>query len=102
VRPFKIRDVAHTFDELVEKQQVANAAHAKVQELREKYGPPAGEAQTDQQTETYEIALRAWRDLEREVYAAITEFAKEQGLTRHEVEGSVRAEASGGGAPQES
>jgi hypothetical protein len=87
--------VATTFGELVEKQQVADEAYAKVQDLRHQYGPPAGATQTEQQTETYETALRAWRDLDREVRVAITEFAKEQGLVRQEVEERVRAEAAG-------
>jgi hypothetical protein len=93
--------VANTFAELVEKQQVTNAARAKVQELREKYGAPAADVQTEQQTETYETALRAWRDLEREVYAAISEFARERGLVRSEVEEKVTAEASTDGGPPE-
>ncbi|GHH84716.1 hypothetical protein GCM10018793_49950 [Streptomyces sulfonofaciens] len=87
--------MAHTFGELVEKQQVANEAQAKFQALRDRYGPPAGEGWTDQQTETYETALRAWRDLEREVQAAVAEFAKEQRRARHEVEADVRARAGG-------
>ncbi|GHJ39002.1 hypothetical protein [Streptomyces sp. TS71-3] len=87
--------MATTFGEIVEKQQVADEAYAKVQELRNQYGPPAAAAQTEQQTDTYETALRAWRDLDREVRGAITDFAKEQGLVRQEVEDRVRAEANG-------
>jgi hypothetical protein len=32
--------VAHTFEELVEMQRAADAAHAQVQQLRDQYGPP--------------------------------------------------------------
>jgi hypothetical protein len=92
--------VAHTFVELVEKQQVANEARDKVEELRHQYGPPAAAAQTEQQTETYETALRAWRDLERELHTAVADFAREHGLALHEVEGRVRTEASGDGPPR--
>ncbi|WP_255952061.1 hypothetical protein [Streptomyces odontomachi] len=92
--------MAHTFAELVEKQQVANEARDKVDELRHQYGPPAAAEQTEQQAETYETALRAWRDLERELHTAVADFAREHSLALHEVEGQVRAEASTGGPPQ--
>mgnify|MGYP001175241625 CR=1 FL=1 len=83
----------HTFAELVEKQQLVDRAYARVEKLRRQYGPPTAETRTEQQAETYETALRAWRDLEREAHAAITEYARDTGLARHEVEERVRAEA---------
>jgi hypothetical protein len=63
--------VAHTFEELVEKQRAADQAHATVQALRDQGDPPA-----------YETAWQAWRDLARDVQAAVTEHAKEQGAMR--------------------
>lgn len=36
--------MAHTFDELVERQQAANAAHREVLRLRDEYGPPTAGA----------------------------------------------------------
>ncbi len=90
--------VAHTFEELVAKQRAADAAHRMVQELREAYGPPAGRQMTGVQSGTYETALRAWRDLDREVQTAVTEYAKESGRPRTEVEAEVTRAA----APEDS
>lgn len=90
--------MAYTFQELVEKQQVANEAYEKAGNLRRAYGPPTADAQGGPQAEVYETALRAWRDLEREVYTAISDFAKEHGLPRNEVEDRVRAQAGPDGA----
>jgi hypothetical protein len=45
---------------------------------------------TETQTQTYETAWRAWRDLARDVQAAITEYAKEQGSARSEVEADAK------------
>ncbi|MFF7330117.1 hypothetical protein ACIQU5_28315 [Streptomyces sp. NPDC090306] len=89
--------MAHTFEELVEKKRAADAAHTKVLELRDTYGPPAHEPWADPQTETYETAWRAWRDLARDAQSAIGEYAKDEGRPRPEVEEEVAAAA--GGAP---
>jgi hypothetical protein len=85
--------VAHTFEELVEMQRAADQAHAQVEQLRDQYGPPAHAEWGEQQTETYETAWRAWRDLARDVQAAVTAYAKEQGQTRHDAEVSVKKAA---------
>jgi hypothetical protein len=85
--------VAHTFDELVEMQRAADQAHATVEQLRDKYGPPTATAWTEQQTHTYETAWRAWRDLARDVQGAVTEYAKDQGKPRNEVEADVKQRA---------
>ncbi|MEU0603305.1 hypothetical protein ABZ484_34525 [Streptomyces sp. NPDC006393] len=82
--------MAHTFDELVEMQRAADAAQAKVEQLRDQYGPPTREPWSAQQTATYETAWRAWRDLARDVQAAVTEHAKEQGKARNDVEADVK------------
>jgi hypothetical protein len=87
--------VAHTFDELVERQQAANAAHQEVLRLRDGYGPPGLEPLSESQTQTYETAWRAWRDLARDVQQAVTEYAKDEGLARHDVEADVKAKAGG-------
>ncbi|MFJ9831331.1 hypothetical protein ACIRU2_07985 [Streptomyces sp. NPDC101169] len=90
--------MAHTFDELVAKQRAAEAAHRMVAELRDAYGPPAGSQMTGAQSGTYETALRAWRDLDREVQTAVSEYAKETGRPRADVEAEVARAA----APQDS
>lgn len=83
--------MAHTFEELVAKQRAADEAHTQVEQLRNEYGPPTRDGGwTDQQAETYERAWRAWRDLARDVQAAVTECAKEQGAARNEVEADVK------------
>ncbi|MFJ3214022.1 hypothetical protein [Streptomyces flaveolus] len=85
--------MAHTFEELVEMQRRADEAHAQVQQLRDQYGPPAHTEWSEQQSQTYETAWRAWRDLARDVQAAITEYAKEQGEARYDAEASVKKAA---------
>lgn len=85
--------VAHTFEELVEMQRAADRAQAQVEHLRDQYGPPTREAWSEQQTETYETAWRGWRDLARDVQAAITDHAEAEGQPRNEVEASVKKES---------
>ncbi|WP_128374500.1 hypothetical protein [Streptomyces cavernae] len=85
--------MAHTFDELVEKQRAANQAHEEVLKLRDLYGPPTAHPWTEQQTDTYETAWRAWRDLARDVQAAMTEYAKERDQPRSDVEEEVKSRA---------
>lgn len=86
--------VAHTFEELVEKHRAAQAARARVQEMRDSLGAPAHEPWTEAQTDTYETAWRAWRDLARDMQAAADEYARDEGLDRAEVEADV-ARAAG-------
>jgi hypothetical protein len=71
--------VTHTFEELLDKQRAADQAHATVQALRGQGDPPA-----------YETAWQVWRDLVRDVQAAVTEHAKEQGAMRAGVELEVK------------
>ncbi|MBC2868553.1 hypothetical protein [Streptomyces mexicanus] len=85
--------MAHTFEELVEMQRAADQAHAQVQQLRDQYGPPTRVAWSEQQTATYETAWRAWRDLARDVQAAVTEHAQAEGQSRTEVEAGVKKAA---------
>ncbi|MDF3298981.1 hypothetical protein [Streptomyces tropicalis] len=92
--------MSHTFEELVEKQRAAAAAHDRVVRLRGDYGPPAQERWTGTQTETYETAWRAWRDLARDLQAAVNEYAGEAGRQRTEVEEEVERAAGTGGAMQ--
>ncbi len=90
--------MSHTFEELGEKQRAAGQAHARVVELRENYGPPAHARWTGTQTETYETAWRAWRDLARDLQAAVNEYASVEGRPRTEVEADVERAAGTGGA----
>jgi hypothetical protein len=94
----RVLAVAHTFEELVEKQRAAQTAHARAMELRDTYGPPGQAQWTGPQAETYETALRAWRDLAREVQTAVSEYAKDEGRSRAEVEAEVERAAA---APEE-
>ncbi|MDG5805772.1 hypothetical protein P9869_24530 [Streptomyces ossamyceticus] len=82
--------MAHTFAELVEMRRAADQAHARVENLRDDYGPPTTTPWTPQQTSTYETAWRAWRDLARDVQAAVTDYARTEGRPRNEVEEEVK------------
>ncbi|MDO0924510.1 hypothetical protein QQY24_03410 [Streptomyces sp. TG1A-8] len=86
--------MAHTFEELVQKQRAADAAQRMVEELRDTYGPPAERGMTGAQSGTYETALRAWRDLARDAQGAVGEYAKETGRARSEVEAEVERAAA--------
>nr|WP_202460795.1 hypothetical protein [Streptomyces sp. SID1328] len=81
---------------MVQKQRAAAAAHATVRELRDAYGPPAEQAMTGVQSGTYETALRAWRDLARDVQTALSEYARDTGRSRAEVEAEVERAAAAG------
>ncbi|MFF4838215.1 hypothetical protein [Streptomyces sp. NPDC001315] len=91
--------MADTFEELVEKQRAANEAHVRVLQLRDTYGAPTASPWTQKQTDTYETAWRAWRDLARDVQASVTEYAKDEGRSRHDVEAEVKQAA--GPEPEE-
>ncbi|MEV5959208.1 hypothetical protein AB0M11_36655 [Streptomyces sp. NPDC051987] len=87
--------MAHTFEELVAKHRAADAAHEKVLELRDTYGPPAARQQPGgAQSQTYETALRAWRDLARDELTAVNEYARDEGRSRAEVEAEVERAAA--------
>ncbi|MER7898892.1 hypothetical protein ABTX62_22965 [Streptomyces sp. NPDC096046] len=85
--------MAHTFEELVQMQYVADEAHTTVEQLQDQYGPPTRTAWTDDQQASWSTAWRAWRDLAADVQAAVTEHAKEQGIPRHQVEADVKKSA---------
>lgn len=74
----------------MEKRRAADQAHSRVDELRRSYGPPTEHKWTRHETATYETALRAWRDLDRDLRSALAEYAKEQGRPRQEVEREVQ------------
>ncbi|MEU6095283.1 hypothetical protein [Streptomyces sp. NPDC047079] len=90
--------MAKTFEEIVEMQRAASEAERKAAGLREMYGPPTATPWTKQQSDLYETAVRAWRDLDRDLRAEIADYAKERGRTRSDVEAEVRAQA---GTPEE-
>ncbi|MGC9538390.1 hypothetical protein [Streptomyces sp. UG1] len=85
--------MAGTFDELVAMQRAADRARSEVEELRDRYGPPTGTLWTELQTHTYETAWHTWRDLARAVQRAITEYARDQGAARSQVEADVKGVA---------
>lgn len=85
--------MAHTFDDLVEMQQAADEAHARVLELRDSYGRPTETPWSQEQTETYEKAWQHWWKAADEVQAAVTAHANDEGKPRFDVEAAVRAKA---------
>lgn len=82
--------VAHTFEELVQKRRAADLAQHRVEELRDSYGPPTQHQWTPRQSDTYETAVRAWRDLDRDARTAMAEYVKEGGGSRHKIEARLR------------
>ncbi|WP_329449482.1 DUF1287 domain-containing protein [Streptomyces sp. NBC_01724] len=82
--------MADTIEELVGMRRATDEAHVRVVELRELSGPPVTEPCSEAQTTTYETAWRAWRDLERDLQEAVTQYAKNEGLDRNDVEQAVR------------
>jgi hypothetical protein len=96
--------VTTLFQELVAKERAAEQAHGRVEELRGMYGPPTEQGGwSPRQAETYNTALRAWRDLAREVQVALAEYARAQGETRSSVEEQLKkavwqTESGGAGA----
>ncbi|GAA2459490.1 hypothetical protein GCM10010421_61060 [Streptomyces glaucus] len=68
------------------KRRAADQAHNRVEELRQSYGPPTQQTWTRRQAHTYETAVRAWRDLDRDAQSAVAEYAKERGQPRYDVE----------------
>ncbi|MEU9192529.1 hypothetical protein [Streptomyces hundungensis] len=85
--------MAHTFEELVQMQRTVDAAHAQAESLREQYGPPGTRPWSARQSQTYETAWRAWRDLARDVQAAVTTYATDHGEGRQDVEARVKRAA---------
>ncbi|MCX5387274.1 hypothetical protein [Streptomyces sp. NBC_00083] len=85
--------MAHTFEELVEMQRTVDAAHAQAEQLRSQYGPPGTRPWSGRQTQTYETAWRAWRDLARDMQSAVTTYATDHGEPRQDLEARVRAAA---------
>lgn len=78
----------------MEKQRAADEAHARVLHLRDAYGAPTAAPWSETQTDTYETAWRAWRDLARDAQAAVTDYAKDEGRPRIDVEAEVKRAAT--------
>ncbi|MFJ8606323.1 hypothetical protein ACIRH0_03915 [Streptomyces sp. NPDC093675] len=85
--------MAHTFDDLVEKQRDADQAQGEVERLRGEYGPPTARQWNERQTEVYEQAWRDWHGLAADVQGAITKYAKDEGQARNDVEADVKKAA---------
>ncbi|WP_200261840.1 hypothetical protein [Streptomyces sp. HSG2] len=85
--------MVHSFEELVQKRRAAEQARSRVRELRDRYGPPARGGWTSVQSDTYETAVRAWRDLDRDASGAMADYARGGGGSLREVEDSVRRAA---------
>ncbi|MCD7440250.1 hypothetical protein K4B79_18725 [Streptomyces lincolnensis] len=86
--------MAHTFEELVEKQRTADQAHAQVLALRDEYGRPAQEGGwSEDQTAAYNKAWEDWRDAAVAIQAAVTDHAEAESRARNEVEADVKRHA---------
>lgn len=83
----------HTFEELVHKRRAADLAQHRVEELRDSYGPPTQHRWTPRQSDTYETAVRAWRDLDRDARTAMAEYVREGGGSRDATEANIRRAA---------
>ncbi|MEY9996834.1 hypothetical protein ABIE67_008866 [Streptomyces sp. V4I8] len=82
------------FEELVEKERAAEQAHTRVEDLRRMYGSPTQRGGwSARQAETYNTALRAWRDLAREAQVAMVEYARARGEPRSDIEEQVKKAA---------
>ncbi|MFC7886452.1 hypothetical protein ACFUVV_31870 [Streptomyces sp. NPDC057376] len=80
------------------KRRAADQARHRVETLRDSYGPPTQHQWTPRQSNTYETAVRAWRDLDRDAQTAMTEYVKEGGgQSRHKIEAKVRKAVQDGG-----
>ena len=75
------------------KQRAVDEAHVRVLHLRDTYGAPTAAPWSQAQTDTYETAWRAWRDLARDTQAALSEYAKDESRPRNAVEADVRRAA---------
>jgi hypothetical protein len=83
--------VAHTFDDLVEKQRVADGAHTQVLALQEEHGRPTHEGGwTDEQTAAYVAAWTSWRVFAADAQAAVTKYAATEGKARDAIEHEVK------------
>nr|WP_202121534.1 hypothetical protein [Streptomyces sp. BA2] len=74
-------------------QRAADAAHAQAERLRDQYGPPTAHPWSAQQSQTYETAWRAARDLARDAQNAIATYAKTNGEARQDTETRVKKAA---------
>ncbi|WP_406157717.1 hypothetical protein [Streptomyces canus] len=73
--------MAHTFEDLVNLQRIADEAHACVLALRADGG------------EAYDEAWQAWREAAVVVQAAVTEHAKAEEKPRYDIEVAVKKQA---------
>ncbi|MFC9682701.1 hypothetical protein [Streptomyces sp. NPDC056948] len=85
--------MAQTFEELVQMQRTADEAHTAVEQLTDQHGPPTQTAWTDEQHAAWGTAWQAWLDAARDVQAAVTDHAAEQGAPRNQIEADVKKAA---------
>lgn len=78
-------------------QRTVDAAAVQAEQLRSQYGPPGARSWSARQTRTYETAWRAWRDLARDMQAAVAEYAADHDEARQDLESRVRTAA---GSPE--
>lgn len=82
-------------------QRAADEARARVEALRAEYGPPAATQWTQRQSETYETAWRAWRDLARDVQSAVSDVARVGDRPRGAVMDDLKQATGNPSAPHE-
>jgi uncharacterized protein YukE len=75
------------------KQRAADQAHAALERLQATYGRPTSGSWTDDQHAEWRAAWTAWIDAAARVQAAVTEHARAEEKSRHEVEGAVKRAA---------
>ncbi|WP_435216455.1 hypothetical protein [Streptomyces sp. bgisy034] len=85
--------MTHTFEDLVGLQLEADEAHTWVLELRDTFGLPESGPWSEEQTAAYEGAWCHWRGRAWKTQEAVTSFAKEEGISRYEVEADLRKRA---------
>ncbi|MFJ8006124.1 hypothetical protein [Streptomyces fagopyri] len=93
--------------DLINQQRAANEAHAGLLELQERFRDQEGpgvkvppSAWTDEQHAEWVAQRDRWRSLVPGLHAAVTEFAKDRGLSRYDVEMALKraAKAESAGA----
>jgi hypothetical protein len=84
-------------DELIESQQAADDAHAKLLDLQNRFtnpgdteAPVPARAWADEQRAEWDAQQQEWLRLATLAQAAVTEYARDTQLSRHEVEATLR------------
>ncbi|WP_128382366.1 hypothetical protein [Streptomyces cavernae] len=87
-------------EDLIEEQRKANAAHAELLALRERFSHAGGQEAmvppgewTAEQRAAWDAQQAAWRDLLGPLHARVTQAAEELGASRYQVEMELKQAA---------